>query len=156
MSRVALVLVLVVGCGGAQKPKSLAAAPNENATQTSEPIPMTAGPDCAIVADRLATVAHAETPDRQAEARDMLRTRCTDDKWSDDARNCFATVENDAEIEGCASKLTAAQRSALHAEHAAPADQPNALVPADKESAPRGGTRSPTHRNSSDPCEGGE
>jgi len=122
----------------------------------ADPIPATKGPDCAVVADKLATVAHAETPDRQPEARDKLRIRCTDDKWSDEARSCFATVETDAEIDGCAKMLSDAQRGQL--DLGSP-DKPIGGAPAPGGGAPpKGprGTRGPTQRNSSDPCEGGE
>jgi hypothetical protein len=156
MTRFAVVLLLVAGCGGGA-PKT-STGPGVGNGETADPIPKTKGPDCAVVADRLATVAHADTPDRQAEARDKLRTRCADDKWSDEARSCFATVETDDEIDGCGKLLTDAQRAQL--------DLPPDLSPKGGAAAPppestgklktRGGTRGAQPRSSSDPCEGGE
>ncbi len=100
----------------------------------------------------------------------MLRTRCADDKWSDEARNCFGSVETDAEVEGCAKHLTDAQRGHLHrgSPETAPKDPwSGGGAPAGKSAgnpatapapapAPKSGTRAPRPRNSSDPCEGGE
>jgi len=151
MTRLALVALLVARCGGGAGTKTLQAPGGGSGSGdvVSDPIPTTAAPECAAVAERLATVAHADTPDRQGEARDMLRTRCVDDKWSDEARSCFATVENDGEVQGCASKLTDTQQKALHVERAAPVEEP-------VKKSTRSGTRGPKPRDSSDPCEGGE
>jgi hypothetical protein len=164
MTRLAgLLIVAVAACGGGTSKSATAPGVTGAGSDVADPIPTTKGPDCAIVADRLATVAHADTPDRQAEARDMLRTRCADDKWNDEARNCFGSVETDAEVEGCAKHLTDAQRSHLHrfSPETTPKDPWGAPAgskaePATKSPAPRGGTRAPRQRNSSDPCEGGE
>ena len=54
MSRLAVVLMLVVGCGGGSK----SVQHPDTTTGTSggavaDPIPTSAGPDCAIVADKL-------------------------------------------------------------------------------------------------------
>src|SRR5688572_30545293 len=110
MTRFGVLVAVLAACGGSA-PKS-ATGPGVGNAETADPIPKTKGPDCAVVADRLATVAHADAPDRQG-ARDKLRMRCTDDKWSDEARNCFATVETDAEVEGCTKLLTEPQRGQL-------------------------------------------
>lgn len=159
MTRFAAVLFVlgVTACGGGAPKSVTGPGVPGGGGEVADPIPATKGPDCAVVADKLATVAHAETPDRQPEARDKLRIRCTDDKWSDEARSCFATVETDAEIDGCAKMLTDAQRGQLDMASpdkpiGAPAPPPPA---ADKPKGGRG-TRGATQRNSSDPCEGGE
>lgn len=165
MRRFALLLVPVVACGGGSKSAVQSPtggdATGAGANEVANPIPHTKGPDCAVVADRAATVAHAETPDRQGEARDLFRTHCTEDKWADDARSCFGTVETDDELHGCMKLLTQAQRDRVH--KAAPPDM-----------APKGGSNKATTaappppggsdkpkgtrgaRTSSDPCEGGE
>lgn len=156
MTRLALLVVLAACGGGAAK---TATGPVGNG-EPADPIPKTKGPDCAVVADRLATVAHADTPDRQGEARDKLRQHCTEDKWSDEARNCFATVETDEEIDGCAKLLTGAQRAQMHSgADMAPkggAASTGSPPPPDTKMKTRGGTRGATQKNSSDPCEGGE
>jgi hypothetical protein len=164
MTRLALVLVLAAACGGSSKHTVNDTARGSN-TEVGDQIPTTKGPECAIVADKLATVSHADEPDRQAEARDRLRIRCTEDRWSDDARSCFATVENDDEISGCASKLTAAQRSSAQIAGASPADAASgggattkSLTGGSGADSKGGGnhTRGPVNKTSSDPCEGGE
>ena len=161
MTRFAVVLVLVAGCGGGGAPKS-PTGPGVGTGETADPIPKTKGPDCAIVADRLATVAHADTPDRQTEARDKLRTRCADDKWSDEARSCFATVETDDEIDGCGKLLTDAQRAQLDLPAMSPkgGNATGAAPPPpggdSGKAKTRGGTRGAGQKSSSDPCEGGE
>ncbi len=162
MTRFALVLLLAGACGGggASKSSTTPGVPGE----TPDPIPRTKGPDCAIVADRLATVAHADTPDRQAEARDKLRMRCADDKWTDEARSCFATVETDDEINGCGKLLTDAQRAQLDMPGGPDVDMSpkggaaGAAAPGGDsgKAKTRGGTRGAGQKTSSDPCEGGE
>ncbi len=157
MTRFAVLLLMAAACGGGT-PKT-ATGPGVGSAEVPDPIPKTKGPDCAIVADRLATVAHADTPDRQDEARNMLRTRCAEDKWSDEARNCFSTVETDDEIDGCHKLLTDAQRAHLHKPDSSP-ESPKAekaMAPSGGSGkATRGGTRGAGHKTSSDPCEGGE
>jgi len=162
MTRFAMLLVVVAACGGGA-PKSSTGPGVGGGGETADPIPKTKGPDCAIVADKLATVAHADTPDRQAEARDKLRTRCADDKWSDDARNCFATVENEDEIEGCSKHLSDAQRGQLHLgspDMAPKGGNTGAASPpppgGEAKTKTHRGTRGAGQKSSSDPCEGGE
>lgn len=158
MTRCAVLVLVLAACGGSS-PKT---APGPGVTggpggaaETPDLIPTTKGPDCAAVADKLTTVVHAEAPDRQAEARDAFRIRCTDDKWSDEARNCMGTVETDAEVEGCAKLLTDAQRGKLGIQSEAQKE----MSPKGDSGGPvntRGGTRGRGQKTSSDPCEGGE
>lgn len=103
--RLLALLVLTAGCGGAKPAPAPPPAP--------DPIPETAGPDCGIVADKLAIVVHADAPDAQAGAKAQLTARCTQDHWSDEARSCFATAESDAELDGCRQHLDEAQNAAL-------------------------------------------
>lgn len=152
-----------LACGGSPKP----AEPVEPAP-APDPIPSTAGPDCAVVAERLAIVAHADKPDAQAGARSALARRCAADRWSDEARNCFATIESDAELDGCKQHLDDAQQAKLHEivprrdpwtgepveAEAAPAPAASAPAPAPKKRATRGATTVP--EQSADPQEGGE
>jgi hypothetical protein len=166
MTRCAVLVLFAAACGGGG-PKAVTPPTGGSAgpTEVGDQIPATAGPDCAVVADRLATVAYADAPDRQDDARDKSRTRCADDKWADDARSCFATVDSDDELHGCATKLTAAQQRKLSEAFPDLAPAGSGTVPeatttsgGSKGNTPDKtikGTRSPA-RDSSDPCEGGE
>jgi hypothetical protein len=79
----------------------------------ADPIPRTAAPSCQQVGDHLATLAeHAPMQDDRKTAK-PLRERCDADGWSADARDCFATAQSPAELDGCRALLTAAQRDAL-------------------------------------------
>jgi len=156
--RLLALLLLTVACGGSSKPASPPAP---------DPIPKTAGPDCAVVADKLAIVVHADKPDAQGMAKGNFKARCTDDKWSDEARSCFATVETEAEIDGCRQHLDAAQKAAF-AKHAPPsatasapkaeaaASMPAEAKPAEKPKAKRSTRGAQPKGDSSDPQEGGE
>lgn len=164
LMRLLALLVLTVGCGGATPPPAPPPAP--------DPIPETAGPDCGVVAEKLAIVVNADAPDAQAGAKAQLKTRCTQDHWSDAARSCFGTAESDAELDGCRQHLDEAQNSALDkvapphdAWGAAPGAPPAADVPAET-TAPVDTMAPPKKRttrgaqtggdSTSDPQEGGE
>lgn len=159
-----LVLTVAVGCGGSSKP-----APQP--PPAPDPIPKTPGPKCEVVADKLAIVIHADKPDAQAGAKAQLRARCNDDKWNDDARSCFATVETDAELDGCKQHLDDPQKAGFAKVapdrdawgDAAGAPAPAAAAPAAAAPAPapkpkaKPRTRGAQPKgDSSDPQEGGE
>ena len=163
-SLVASLALTVAACGGSSKPAATTPPP------APDPIPTTTGPDCAIVADKLAIVVHADKPDAQPAARGNLKRHCVDDRWSDNARSCFATVETDDELDGCRQHLDDAQRAALEklapardawtGEAPAPAAAPAATAapapapaPAPKKRSTRGAT---PKGDSADPQEGGE
>jgi hypothetical protein len=160
MTRLALI-VMLVACGGSSK-RSAESPDVAGRTAPADPIPSTPGPACSVVAEKLSIVALSDNAEAQPQMRDHVKARCTADKWSDEARNCFATVETDQEIEGCKDKLTAEQRAAIGGPHdhggAGNATKPEpastatkSVVPAVPEKKkPRGGSRS------GDPCEGGE
>ena len=144
--RLVALVVLTVACGGSKPPPPPPPAP--------DPIPTTAAPDCGTVADKLAIVMHADAPDAQAAAKAELRARCHDDAWSGEARSCFATVESDAELDGCRQHLTDAQKAKL-----APAGAPAPAAAPAPEAAPKKArtTRGAQPKgDSSDPQEGGE
>src|SRR5580698_9751177 len=100
------VLVLAAACGGAPTPTS-------TPPPKPDPIPQTAAPGCKQVADHLATLADHDPMQDDATTAKPLRERCDSDVWSADARNCFATAQSPAELDGCRNLLTAAQRDAL-------------------------------------------
>jgi len=45
-----------------------------------------------------------------------LTTRCSEDKWSADAIDCFSKLTSQAELRGCEQKLTEEQRNKLRGE----------------------------------------
>jgi hypothetical protein len=157
----ALLLLTVAACGGSPKPAATTPPP------APDPIPKTAGPKCDVVADKLAIVIHADKPDAQASAKTDIRARCSQDNWSDEARNCFATVESDAELDGCKQHLDATQKAGFAkvapgsdawdgaaGSAPAPAAAPAAEAPKPK-AKPRTRGAQPKG-DSSDPQEGGE
>jgi hypothetical protein len=157
--RLLALLVITVACGGGSKP--VAAPP-----PAPDPIPKTAGPACDVVGDKLSIVLHADKPDEQASAKADLTARCTTDKWSDEARSCFATVETDAELDGCRQHLDDAQKSALAklapattepTPAAAPAAAPAPVAAPPPKTTKKRATRGAQPKgDSSDPQEGGE
>lgn len=104
-----VLLLLVIACGSS-KPAPQAPVP---APPPPDPIPATAGPPCDVVAKAAVPVMFADKPDAHAQASEVLRTRCQDDAWGDEARNCMATAQSDDELAGCSKLLTDAQRTAL-------------------------------------------
>jgi hypothetical protein len=166
--RLAYSLVFAVACGGAKPAVQAPPAP------PPDPIPATAGPDCKTVADHLATLVDHDPvhADQENAITKLFRTRCESDKWSDEVRSCMATAHSDAEQDGCAGKLAAAQHSALtDARAKIDAPKPDAAGEgANAEAAPatdakvsghttRGAVKKPKTKGAgrtSDPCEGGE
>ena len=154
----ALVVSLLVGCGGSAKPV---------AKPTPDPIPQTAGPSCKDVAAHLATLTEHD-PAQDAKPDAALRGHCDHDHWSDDVRSCFATAQSDDEVDGCKTKLTAEQQAAFpkSAMPAAASKDPWADKDKDKEKdKPKDegshGTRGykvkdKNKSKTTDPCEGGE
>jgi hypothetical protein len=152
MSRLAAswILVLAAACGGS-KSSSTTTTPKE----VADPIPKTAGPACDVVADKLSIVVEAETPDNQPAAKAKIDSHCKNDKWSDEARSCFATAENDDEVGGCKKMLTDAQRGAWGGDGKEPKETP-AAAPAPGTSADSAKKKKPSGTRSADPEEGGE
>jgi hypothetical protein len=159
-------VLLASACGGSSTKQisdpGSAGAADGTTTVVADAIPATAGPPCATVAERLAQVALAERPKNQPQAIEVVRKRCADDRWSDDARNCLATIETDDELEGCRRHLSGPQQQAVERDLDAALGSP-AVLPAAKKSAPPPAptttpstTRGPTRRTGADPCEGGE
>lgn len=152
----ALVLSLLVACGGA--------APKQEAKTTPDPIPKTAGPGCKDVTAHLATLADRD-PAQDAKADGGLRGHCESDRWSDEARSCFATASSDDEVDGCKTKLTAQQQAAFPK-----TEKPEAAAAGgggkDPWATPKDGGKHKTRgyvpkdkdkkTKDSDPCEGGE
>ncbi|MCW5802236.1 MAG: hypothetical protein KIT31_07595 [Deltaproteobacteria bacterium] len=144
--RAVLPILLLLGCGGSPRPK---VTPVE---APKDPIPTTAGPACGVVGESVARIGVGKA--------ESVAKSCTDDRWSDEARSCFAAAENDGELEGCSGKLTDVQKANLQL---GPRTMPDGAKepPAATMSAPpppAGGTRAPAKKpkGGSDPCQGGE
>jgi len=93
-------LVVLVACGGAQTPKDAPA------------------PSCAKVADGMVAemLATKQQPPPQETAdmiKDIIRTSCDRDAWSDPARRCLATMKTEDDADRCAALLTDEQQAAL-------------------------------------------
>lgn len=102
------VVVVVAACGSKSPPPKPVPPP-----PPVDPIPQSAGPACGVVADHAVTVMLADNAEGQPKAKEVLRTRCEADKWSDDARNCIATAQSEDEMDGCGKHLTEAQKTAV-------------------------------------------
>jgi hypothetical protein len=147
----ALLVSVVVACGGS--PKKATTPP------PADPIPKTAGPSCKAVVEHLATLGDRD-PTQAAKGDATLRGKCESDAWNDDARNCFATAQSDAELDGCKSMLTPGQREAFGAGKDAPGGGAAAPAPA---AAPTPAMAAPKHSRgpvkkgkTGDPDEGGQ
>lgn len=155
----AFLLAFLVACGGGNKPVPKTPEP------TPDPIPKTAGPDCKAVAEHVVTVMFAEHPDDQAKAGDAIRSHCDSDKWSDEARSCLATMQNEDEGKGCAKMLTKEQHEAVmaavdmkhHDAAMAPTAPPASAPPPPPGRTTRGAQPKPKGpAKTGDPCQGGE
>jgi len=103
-------------------------------------------------------VAHPEADTALAKS---VEDRCQSDKWPDDVRSCFATINTEPEADGCMNMLPKEQRWAFDAKKAAP--EADADSSAMKSEQPKGTTRGAVKKpapkpksKASDPCEGGQ
>ncbi len=71
-------------------------------------------PSCAIVADHVGDLFGGTAHDAFArETRDVFAARCTEDRWTDEARSCVVATDALTDPRGCKQHLTAAQVDAL-------------------------------------------
>lgn len=150
-----LIFVVVAACGGS-KPAARAPEPKP------DPIPHTAGPACKAVADHMVTLAERDVahPEADTALAKTIQDRCQSDKWPDDVRSCFATINTEPESDGCMNMLPKEQRWTVDAKAAAAPD--SSAMKADE--APKRSTRGAVKKpppakpksKTSDPCEGGE
>ena len=159
-----ILIALVIGCGGASS-KPVVQEPKPEPVVEKPP-----APTCIAVGDKLASIMAQEDTDAAAATltakADAVKKHCEADQWSEEARECFGTAENDVDGKGCAKFLTEAQMTAVSKDLDATDPQPTpAMAPAPEskkadEAAPRrsrGGTpKKPVPKSSSDPCLGGE
>jgi hypothetical protein len=165
MKTQSILIALVIGCGGASS-KPVVQEPKPEPVAMQKP----PAPACAAVADKLASIMAQEDPDAKADSikarADAVTKRCEADQWSEEARECFGTAENEVDGKGCSKFLTEAQMTAVGKDVEAADPQPApAMAPAPEakktdEAAPRrsrGGTpKKQVPKSSSDPCMGGE
>ena len=157
-----LIFVVVAACGGS-KPAARAPEPKP------DPIPHTAGPTCKVVGDHMVTLAERDVahPEADTTLAQTIANRCQTDHWTDDVRSCFATINTDAEGDGCTNMLPKEQRQALADDRAKLGAKPAAAADAAPEEKPARATRGAVKKDApkpkpkskskaSDPCEGGE
>jgi hypothetical protein len=101
---IAAVFVLAVACGPPATPSVSPAAPAPRET-------------CAHVADHLLSLMSTTAKEAPTEEVDRVRVafeqRCSEDRWSAEARHCFLGLADKVEVDRCATLLTEQQRSAL-------------------------------------------
>jgi hypothetical protein len=104
----ALLIVLVIGCGGSSKSSS----------QTM-PSARSSEPNCSGASDGMVAMmmegkeGKGNADARADEFRILIRTRCEDDKWSAEARQCLSEMKTRTDAEQCATKLTDEQQQNL-------------------------------------------
>ena len=72
--------------------------------------------DCGKVADHVASTVVADKPRPRATPgaiKEMVSTRCTADKWTDETKQCLNAITTIAEGRACATKMTKEQRAAI-------------------------------------------
>jgi hypothetical protein len=101
----ALLATAVLACGSTPKP-----APDEPAPPTASLL------DCAKVASHVAGTLSTDRPlpGATTEAvQNMVNTRCTADKWSDETKRCLFAIKAIREGRDCAPTMTDEQRVAM-------------------------------------------
>ena len=93
-------VVLLVACGGGQKPKE---APAPSCTQVAD----------GMVAQMLATKQQPPPQETADMIKDIIKTSCDRDAWSEPARRCLAAMKTEEDADRCAALLTDAQQAAL-------------------------------------------
>lgn len=162
-------MVLAAACGGGGSKSSTTPAP---------------GPTCAAVADAMVAMmmeGKEQTEAAAATAGDfetIIRTRCDEDAWTAEAKQCLATMQTRTDAERCSTLLTAEQQENLVRDQkakfgagpatekgeSAPEPEPEPATGAAPPPPPAPGSPPPTPLKSSppktrrtgDPCDGGE
>ncbi|MGN6109192.1 MAG: hypothetical protein ACTHU0_29065 [Kofleriaceae bacterium] len=94
--------------------------------------PAPAAPTCDQAADHAAALLGPEDPSA-GRVRDVVRARCTEDRWSAEARSCIVGTRSLAEPRQCKQRLSPEQRAAFERDLAA---TPPGLAPGDEEWLP--------------------
>ncbi len=80
--------------------------------------PAPAGPTCAAAAehmiDEMAAAKDPRPPDDLLNRLiELIRVRCTEDRWSSEAVSCLSRIKTAADADQCGTLLTDAQQAAL-------------------------------------------
>lgn len=144
MKRLALCLLVAAACGGGNKSSSTTMPKTE-----PEAVARPAAPDCKAAADHMAA--------GNADVASGLESRCEQDQWSADARQCLAEKPEDtcpltdaqkASVADARAKAGLEEGRMGKKEAPAPEEQPKTRGAVKKKPAGDGKT--------ADPCEGGE
>ena len=99
-----LLALALAACGGGSK---------------STTTPKDTGPTCAAVADSMVAMMAEGKESTKAfvDAKEgfttIIRTRCTEDAWTGEAKQCLATMKSHEDAERCSTLLTEAQQENL-------------------------------------------
>ncbi len=148
--RSVLLALVVAACGG---------------SKSSSTTPKDAGPTCAAVADSMVAMMAQGKESTKAfvDAKEgfttIIRTRCTDDAWTGDAKQCLSTMKSREDAERCSTLLTDEQQQNLVRDQKAKFGAP----PEDSEPEPQAAPPPPAEapkasktKKRGDPCDGGE
>ncbi|MBA3501914.1 MAG: hypothetical protein M4D80_12230 [Myxococcota bacterium] len=140
--RTALIALVLAACGGSSKSSTMAKA----------------GPTCGDVANSMVAMMAEGKESTKAfvDAKEgfvtIIRTRCTDDVWTAEAKQCLATMKSRDDAERCGTLLTEQQQANLVRDQKAKfgAGPPNPDAP------PPEAPKAMKSRKAGDPCDGGE
>ena len=140
--RTVVLSLLLAACGGSSKSSTMAKA----------------GPTCSDVADSMVAMMAEGKESTKAfvDAKEgfvtIIRTRCTDDAWTAEAKQCLATMKSREDAERCSTLLTEQQQANLvrdqKAKFGAGSESP--------EAPPAEAPKATKSRKAGDPCDGGE
>ena len=144
--RTAVIALVLAACGGSSKSSTMAKA----------------GPSCSDVANSMVAMMAEGKESTKAfvDAKEgfvtIIRTRCDEDAWTPDAKQCLATMKSREDAERCSTLLTEQQQANLvrdqKAKFGAGSPNPDAEPAAPPPEAPK----AMKSRKAGDPCDGGE
>ena len=176
MRRAMFAIVLAAACGGSGKSSTMAKAD---------------GPTCATVAESMVAMmsegkeATKAMVDTKEDFTKIIHTRCDEDHWTADAKQCLSTMKSRADAERCSGLLTDEQQANLVRDQKAkfgaeppaePKREPEAEAPATGTAPPppepmkteegkmgtkdqkkqKAPAKATKTRRAGDPCDGGE
>lgn len=98
-----LLIALLFACGGGNKAATTPAQPTTTCATVAD----------AMVGAMVATKEPRPGEDVIASFTTLIRTRCDEDQWTAEARQCLATMTTRAEAEHCSTLMTEAQQANL-------------------------------------------
>ena len=144
--RTAVIALVLAACGGSSKSSTMAKA----------------GPSCGDVANAMvgmmaegkeSTKAFVDAKEGFVE---IIRTRCDQDAWTADAKQCLATMKSREDAERCSTLLTEQQQANLVRDQKAKFGAGPAEADAPPPPAPVEAPKAMKSRKAGDPCDGGE